>query len=187
MLLLAWMDTTRQPHMHAQNGAADGAPESGGGESGGGGAVARTMRLLARPPPLVDALLPRIVAVLLAAHTRLGHVSHGVGGGALVGLCSLETLQLLFGAYRLRRGGGMTVSAASARGGGLGNEVAWGVASVIEQYGLGGLGGAGAGGAEGEYAAIALLMQPPSMRAFQALLQWAGGGARAARMAAPGH
>ena len=177
MLLLAWMDITRQPHQHAQNTDGDGdagAGDGGGGDSGGSGQQgtgnARTMRLLARPPPMVDALLPRVTAVLLAAHTRLGHVCEGAGGGALVGQCSMETLKLIFSAYRLRsshRGGGLG-SLGSARSGGLGSEVAWGVASICEQYGLG----------SGQrircaYSPHALLQRPVALRAFEELMGWA--------------
>ena len=191
LLLLGWMDTTRQAHAHAHIGgapdatdalAADGGDLSGDLNDGGagGGATARTMRLLACPPPLVDALLPRITAVLLAAHTRLGHVSGGGGGGALVGLWSMETLQQLFSAYRLRRGGGSGATAmGSARGGGLGSEVAWGVVSVCEQYGLGGGGGGGDAATDASVGSVALAMlqQPASQRAFEALMRWAGVGA----------
>ena len=60
---------------------------------------ARTYKLLARPPRPVDVLITRVTAVLLAAHTRLGHISGGVGGGALVGRWSMETLQIAFNNY----------------------------------------------------------------------------------------
>ena len=85
----------------------------------------------------------------------------------MVGLWTTETIQMLLASYRQRGGNGAGGGMGSARGGALGAEIAWGVASLCEQYGLsGGLRG-------GRISRGALLQQPAARRAFEALVRWA--------------
>ena len=159
LLMLYWLDLTRLLQAKLASTAAADDASSGRWR----------IELLARPPPLVSPLLPRVIATLLSAHVRLGETNaDGIGGGALVGMWSVEGLKEAFSAYKARASG-EPAAKDTAKGGQFGNEIAWGVASVGEAFGLSGRGGLYNGLSANGEAAQAL----PAEKAFRRLLEWA--------------
>ena len=101
MLFVAWAEATQAASAAASAAAIAGAASAATGAAGSSRDHGRTARLLTYPPPPFGVLLPRVVAVLLAASVRLGGAD-GVGaaaggnGGISSGLWTEDRLKAAF-------------------------------------------------------------------------------------------
>ena len=137
-----------------------------------------------RPPPPLARLLPRTLAVLVAAHMRLGAGLNSAGGtssgsdAAMAAAWTHERLKHFFDFLRPRLFSPASprsmraLPSSSPASDQLGEDVAWGVASIRNQYGLTRAGSLVAPSIGGNGALES--KQPASLRAFRALMEQCG-------------